>query len=210
MSFSREGDTLSGRLSKLKSFHQNEAYVWDIGCDHGLLGSSFKDNQEVMEIHLVDPAEAVIRNLKDSYISVPKIKIHHSTGQEIKIQNPGSNLVFIAGMGGMEIKSILEILLPQLNSSSQIVISPHRKILELREALSQWDLSLISETVIEEDAQFYQILSMRPGSGRRVSLYGYDLWQTPTGRRYREKDLLHFGQHRDEASKAYIRYLRDL
>lgn len=209
MSSSRVGDTLSKRLGKLRSFYNHEKHVWDIGCDHGQLGLSFHNISSVENIHLVDPSLPVIDVLKqkliDSYIT--KVKIYHQTGQSLSIKS-SSNCIFIAGMGGKEIGEIITHVLPQLNSSSRLVISPHRKILELRSLLNKLPVSLIEEEVILEDDQFYQILILAPGKGTPVSLYGENLWEGDTGKMYREHQLKAFGVHRDEASLSYVGFLR--
>jgi tRNA (adenine22-N1)-methyltransferase len=200
----------STRLTKLHSYYQNETHVWDIGCDHGYLGSSFKDIETVKSIQLVDPSMPVVENLKDSYISVPKVFIHHNEGQKLIINSP-SNLIFIAGMGGKEIGEIILNLLPQLDVSSRLIISPHRKIIELRTLLSELPLSLISEEVIEEDQQFYQILELTPNpNGMKVPVFGEQLWASDIGEKYRNHQLKHYKAHKDLASQEYVGYLETL
>lgn len=209
MSSSKVGDALSLRLGKLRSYYNQEKHVWDIGCDHGQLGLSFHHISTVENIHLVDPSEPVINVLKqklvDSYIS--KAKIYQQNGQSLSIKS-SSNCIFIAGMGGKEIGEIITHVLPQLNSSSRLVISPHRKILELRSLLNKMPVSLIEEEVIFEDDQFYQILILSPGIGTPVSLYGEKLWEGVTGSMYREHQVKAFGIHRDEASLSYLDFLK--
>jgi tRNA A22 N-methylase len=209
-SSSRVGEALSVRFKALQKHWVNHKHVWDIGCDHGLLGLSFVAYESVQKVHLVDPSGPVIENLKkkleDSYITKGKILIIHSKGQELKIESL-SNCIFIAGMGGKEIGEIVTKLLPQLDSSSRIVISPHRKILELRELLGQLPVSLISEEVIFENEQYYQILCLSPELGRKVPSFGEEMWESEVGRRYLEHQLKHFGPHTDEASKAYVNFL---
>lgn len=209
MSSSRVGDGLSLRLGKLRSYYNHEKHVWDIGCDHGQLGLSFHNISTVENIHLVDPSAPVIDVLKqkliDSYIS--KAKVYHQNGQSLSI-NSSSNCIFIAGMGGKEIGEIITHVLPQLNSSSRLVISPHRKILELRSLLNKMPVTLIEEEVIFEDDQFYQVLILSPGKGTPVSLYGEKLWEGETGSKYKDHQLKAFGVHRDEASLSYVEFLR--
>lgn len=209
MSSSRVGDALSIRLKSLRSYYNQEKHVWDIGCDHGQLGLSFHNISTVEKIHLVDPSLPVIEGLKqkliDSYIT--KAKVYHQTGQSLSIKS-SSNCIFIAGMGGKEIGEIITHILPQLNSSSRIVISPHRKILELRSLLHTLPVSLKSEEVIFEDDQYYQILNLIPGRDNPVPLYGEGIWVGDIGARYREHQLAAFGVHRDEASLAYVEYLK--
>lgn len=208
------GDNLSLRLSTLQSYYSNEQVVWDIGCDHGLLGLSFSQIETVKSIHLVDPSEKVINTLnkkiKDSYISIPKVFVHHQEGQSLIIES-NFNLVFIAGMGGLEIGEIIKNLLPQLDETSRIVISPHRKILEVRALLNALPICLLSEQVMIENGQYYQIieLGLTP-NGMKVPKYGIDLWQSPLGEEYRQYQLKYFDYHKDLAAQEYVKYLKAL
>ncbi len=210
----REGENLSARLARLRSFCPGTGHVWDIGCDHGLLGLSFSQDP-VTSINLVDPSAAVIENLKHklrsnaSYITKAHVFLYENQGQKIKI-NSINNTVFIAGMGGEEIGLIVSSLLPQLDQTSLLVISPHRKVLELRKLLGSLELTLLHEEVLAEDGQFYPILVLAPGPGTEVHPYGEKIWEGETGTAYREQQLLHFGVHRDEASLAFVGYLKSL
>lgn len=213
MSFSRVGDSLSERLKSIRHFHTNQRNIWDIGCDHGLLGLSFEAS-DVDSIHLVDPSKPVIdtlvNKLKDSYITKGKVFITHKEGQSLIIDSL-SNCIFIAGMGGKEIGEIILHLMPQLDESSRIVISPHRKILELRKLLNKLPLSLIEEKVMIEDDQYYQILCLSPKEGgEKVSLYGEELWNSETGENYRQHQIKFFTPHQDLASQNYVSYLSGL
>jgi tRNA A22 N-methylase len=211
MSFFRGGQPLSSRLSKLQSFYQGESHIWDIGCDHGLLGLSFSHHPEVKSINLVDPSALVIdvlnKKLKDSYIS--NATIFHEHGQKIKIKSP-SNCIFIAGMGGKEVGEIILHLLPQLEPDSKFVISPHRKIMELRKLLSELPLGLKCEEVLIEDKQFYQMLVLVPGKGAPIHPYGKDIWRGKEGREYLDHQIRYLSVHRDEASLEYLKYLKNL
>lgn len=207
------GDKLSLRLQTLHNLYTNETNIWDIGCDHGFLGLSFAD-ASVESIHLVDASVSVIDKLLikniDSYITKPKVLITHSSGQNLKITS-SKNLILIAGMGGEEIGEIIKHLLPQLDSSSLIAISPHRKILELRGKLRELPVTLTSEVAIEENGQFYQILALRPGTGaQKISLYGEELWSSEIGKQYREHQLKHFSFHQDLVSKGYVKFLKSI
>lgn len=206
---------LSLRLKTLRDCYQNEESVWDIGCDHGLLGSSFRDIHSVKQIHLVDPSLPVINVLKntiDSYITIPDliISIHHSRGQDIQLSTQ-NNLIFIAGMGGKEIQEILHSLIPQLSTQDRVVISPHRKILELRSYLNSSALKLEREFSLEENEQFYQAMILtKKAHFSEVSLYGEEIWTGEVGRKYRIQQLTAMKSHQDEASQAYWRYLNSL
>ncbi len=216
MSSSRVGVALSKRLSKIKSYYENERHVWDIGCDHGDLGLSFSDNQSVEAIHLVDPSSKVIDQLqiriKDSYITIPKINIKQIKGQKLTIEKQ-NNIIFIAGMGGKEIGEIIQSLLPLIDSSSKIIISPHKNILELRVLLNQLPISLIDEDIVFENNQYYQLIVLRPDnsvSSSKVSLYGSLLWTKVHSENYRDHLLKYFVHHRGALSIGYVNYLKSL
>ena len=162
----------------------------------------------------MDPSTSVIETLtnklEDSYITKDKVFITHKQGQTLNIDSL-SNCIFIAGMGGNEIGSIVSHLLPQLDDSSRIVISPHRKILEIRKLLNQLPLSLIEEKVMEDGGQYYQILCLSPvNGGQKVSLFGEDLWLSETGESYRQHQIKSFTPHQDVASQDYVSFLTGL
>jgi len=203
---------LSKRLKALSEYYDHQSIIWDIGCDHGLLGSSFQAITSVREIHLVDPSVEVIKFLTDAYITNPssKIHIHQQHGQNLKI-NHSSNCIFIAGMGGKEILEISLNIIPQLTAKDLLIVSPHRKILELRAYLKESILNLVEEKLIWEDGQYYQIfcLSLDPKYSK-ISLYGDDIWKGDTGRKYHSHQLEAFLSHQDGMGKAYTTFLKEL
>lgn len=198
------------RLEALKAYYQGESHVWDVGCDHGLLGSSFLNEPSVQKIFLVDPSPDVFKSLKDSYITYGKIDLINKKGQDLKIETK-NNLFFIAGMGGKEIGGIIQSLLPHLQSCSRFVISPHRKILELRSLLRELPLKLEKEEVVWDKGQFYVVLSLKPDitGEKKVSLFGDELWQSEMGEHYRQQQIQFFSLHKDEKSQQYIDFLRE-
>ncbi|HXH29422.1 MAG TPA: tRNA (adenine(22)-N(1))-methyltransferase TrmK [Bacteriovoracaceae bacterium] len=211
MSFFSRGETrLSLRLKKLQQLQQGTEVIWDIGCDHGLLGTSFLTQPEIKKIHLVDPSEEVINKLRDTYITNEQISIHHGFGQSIELDK-NTKTIYIAGMGGKEIKEIILNLIPQLSETDQLIISPHRKILELRKFLENSPLRCAHEEVIEEANQYYQILSLTLKKNYpEVSPFGDGLWESVTGTSYRRHQIQSFSLHKDVASVEYVRYLRGL
>jgi len=208
---------LSKRLEKIRSFHGCIESIWDIGCDHGDLGLSFAHLPEVKEINLVDPSPLVMdvlnKKIQAAYIAfAKKIKTHLSKGQNLKIQKENTKTIFIAGMGGKEIGEILDSLSNYLSVNDTIVISPHRKILELRAKLQHSHFRLQKEEIFFEDGEFYQIISLSTDPGfSQVSPYGnISMWRTPWGKIYRDKQIFNFSKHRDSLSKDYVSYLNSI
>ena len=165
-------------------------------------------------IHLVDPSTLVIDTLKhfiNSYITDPffKIRIENKKGQEI-LPGPEKKIIFIAGMGGKEILSILHHLETKMSPEDDIVISPHRDLLPLRKELSESRFSLGKESLVFDEGRFYQILALNRREGRKVHPYGEEIFRNDLGDKYRAHQLSTFTAHQDLQSAGYVRYLRDL
>lgn len=179
------------------------------------MGLSFLPNPQVKNIHLVDPSDDVVKVLKqkliDSYITIPdSIFVHHQKGQDLKL-NHESKLVMIAGMGGKEIKQIIEALTPQMKAQDRLVISPHRYVFELRSFLNPSEWRLQKEVLVKENQQFYQILSLEKNPELpEVHPFGLSLWADQLGQEYREHLLRTFSLHKDTLSGSLVAYLKQL
>lgn len=198
----------------MHNFYRFESCIWDIGCDHGLLGLSFTEIDSVKEIHLVDPSALVMKTLsaklKDSYITKKDfIFCHEIKGQEIKLTT-FSNLIFIAGMGGKEIREILIHLISQLKPQDRVVISPHRKILELREFLANSKLHLEEEMCLIENGQFYEVMVLGPTASKKVHPFGESIWKGAVGEKYRNHLIEAFTPHQDPLGQGLVSYLKAL
>ena len=130
-------------------------------------------------------------------------------GQEI-ILGSESKLIFIAGMGGKEIEHIADHLRPQLGPRDDLVISPHRDILALRDWLSRGPFFLERESLVLDRGRFYQILSLSLREGRRVHPFGEEIFEGELGREYRNHQLGTFSAHKDVHSAAYVNFLNRL
>ena len=189
--------------------------MWDIGCDHGQLGLSFRDRDDIASINLVDPSEKVIdvlkKKLEGSYITKSiQINIFKEKGQNLKVDEH-KKIIFIAGMGGKEMGFIIQNLAPQITFQDRLVLSPHRNILDLRKQLHESELGLLKELTIKEDGQFYQILCLCKSLDLpRISLYGEGVWTGETGKEYRHHILKSYSGHNDTNSKGLVSYLRNI
>lgn len=205
---------LSPRLNSLRSHYCSHESIWDIGCDHGKLGLSFLNEALVKNIHLVDPSPHVIKTLSnfiDSYITEQsfKIKIHMKNGQEI-IPGTERKLVFIAGMGGKEIDSIVHHLYPYLTVQDDLVISPHRDILPLRQTLHDSEFSLGKESLVFDEGRFYQVISLKINGPKKVHPFGEEIFTGEEGEKYRLHQINTFSAHQDMRSQEYLEYLKGL
>ncbi len=205
---------LSPRLGSLRSHYHSHESVWDIGCDHGKLGLSFLTEEKVKKIHLVDPSPHVIHKLIhyiDSYITEGnfKIQVHAKNGQDV-VPGPEKKLILIAGMGGKEIESIIMHLFSFLTPEDDLVISPHRDILPLREKLNRSSFSLENESLVFDEGRFYQVIALKVKGPRKVHPFGEEIFRGEEGEKYRLHQMSALSAHQDERSRAYVEYLRGL
>lgn len=207
---------LSKRLYALYTSYTDSEDIWDIGCDHGELGLSFRTHPEVKTINLVDPSFDVVNKLRnkinDSDIPEGKIiNIHHQKGQNLNIKTETKKCIFIAGMGGDEIVEILNKLKGNLTIKDTIVISPHKNIQQTRRDLNSSGFKLIKEKLIYENNYFYQVLILTTNTlFPNISQYGIEIWQDELGERYRLKELSYLKHHKDALSLDYFAYLNQL
>lgn len=161
----------------------------------------------------MDPSDKVIKNLKaivDSHITKQELYLHQQRGQDL-ILNSASKIIFIAGMGGKEIREIIDHLLPQLTPADRLCLSPHKNLLELRKHLASMPIGLIAENLVQDLGRYYQVLCLASDSKLpRVSHYGEAIWRSPEGKGYREQQLRHFSAHRDHTSQKYTEFLKGL
>lgn len=108
--------SLSLRLQKILSLLPEKTELWDIGCDHGLLGLAGLITGKCQFVHMVDTSSTVIDRLQKKlqsprYLELwekfqEKIKFHSCSGEEVVSQATGC--VVIAGMGGETLTKILD------------------------------------------------------------------------------------------------------
>lgn len=120
---------------------------------------------------------------------------------------PERKIVFIAGMGGKEILSILRSLENKISFNDDIIISPHRDLIPLRKELNQSSFSLGKESLVWEEGRCYQILSLNLRDKRKVHPYGEEIFQDE---KYLAHQIATFSAHQDVQSREYLRYLEGL
>lgn len=187
--------------------------LWDIGCDHGLAGLEAAKQGAFRHVCFVDPSSSVINKLKEtigadipSGVSYSVIEVR---GDQIKVQLR-NNVFLLAGFGGVQIIESIEAIRKQLSSPARFVLSPHKNNLAVREYLHRGEWHLVSEEIVEEAGQFYEILQLESRPGSPVSLFGVEQWAGPAGVRRRDDLLKKLPFHRNPQDQAFYRYLLTL
>ncbi len=164
---------LSKRLTFLAKlclrYHQSGIPIYDIGCDHALVGEYLLQHGENLEIIGVDRSRAAIERtekyFKNKYAYIPSgvtyknnvLKlIHHDASKFLTKKS----LFLLAGMGTRTIISIMENLLSQ-NTGNIFILSAHTEIDKLKQYLIKSQLEIVEETILEDNGQSYEILIVR-------------------------------------------------
>ncbi len=203
----------SHRLARLVSHCGEGEILWDIGCDHGLAGLLAGKSGAFKHVCFVDPSSFVIQKLKQ-YIGadIPigfSYSIFEGRGDQINV-TLSNNVFLMAGFGGVPIIETVEAIRKQLKSPARFVLSPHKNTLAVREYLHRGEWHLLSEEIVEEAGQFYEILQLESRPGSAVSLFGTEQWDSPAGERRREDLLKKLPLHRNPQDRAFYQHLLSL
>jgi tRNA A22 N-methylase len=203
----------SHRLGRLVSHCGVGEMLWDIGCDHGLVGLLAGKSGAFKHICFVDPSSSVIQKLKQTIAAdIPKgfsYSIFKERGDQIKV-SLRDNTFLMAGFGGLPIIETIEAIRKQLKAPARFVLSPHKNTLAVREYLHRGEWHLLCEEIVEEAGQFYEIIQLESRAGTPVSLFGTEQWSGPAGELRREDLLKKLPLHRNPQDQAFYQHLLSL
>lgn len=165
----------------------------DVGCDHGKVSVECLLRGKVERVIACDVSPKSLQKAVDlaKLLQVDGIEFRVGDGLQV-INDSEADCVVIAGMGGMEIISILSHA-PQ--GIKRLVLSPHRNAIELRRFLSERGIYIAKDFIIKDGAKFYDVIVAEIDSDKDPTL---DRRQLLLGKNTRSQDF-------DE----YIKYLQN-
>ena len=121
----------SQRLLKLYEQLRPGEPVWDVACDHGLLGLRALKAGIFPEVHFVDPVPEIIlklsNRLKGESFEQERTRAHLHVMPFSQVQEKISGTVVMAGVGAHTILNEVVALSAQVYFEPQrLVLSPHR------------------------------------------------------------------------------------
>ncbi len=151
---------LSFRLKKIKNLISSDSnIIWDLCCDHGQLGKSLLPNKK--KVYFVDIVPHIINSLEKS-ISSKNCEFQIKDATEIRIENRIDESIVMAGVGGWTCIKILEALKNKYcNLKSEFILAPQKNLLTVKEYLLENEFTLISEDIIQDKKNYYNILKVR-------------------------------------------------
>lgn len=172
---------LSTRIEALVNItDENYEEIWDLCCDHGIIGISYANLHKPQKIYFIDQVEGIIDKL---VLHLPSAISEETTfvatcmpAEKIRINENTKNLVIMAGVGTETIIKTLKNLKAQNLKNTHFLLSTHKHPQKLRKFLIDENFSLIKEKLIYEGRHFYEMLLIDSEKNNEISLVGDQMW----------------------------------
>jgi tRNA A22 N-methylase len=146
------------RLDALYSLIEPGRPLWDIGCDHGLLGIRALQEELVPEAHFVDSARPVIDRLENVIPNDLKSRSHlRKTKAEALNWSQVKGTVVLAGLGSNTIAKIIKSIPPSVGPNIKLVLSSERG--DIKPVLKNLGWSVESEVRCPQGPRFRIVIS---------------------------------------------------
>lgn len=136
----------------------------DIGTDHGYLPIELIKNGIARKAYAMDINKGPLEKARKNIASAKE------DGKVITILSNGldkmpddTNVVVIAGMGGMLISKILEANKRKLKGLEALIVSPHLDETNLRMKLHELGFAIESETMVLDQGKYYPVIQCKRG-----------------------------------------------
>lgn len=106
--------------------------IWDLCCDHGMIGLLAYSQGGFPALHLLDRAKSVMENLRQNLLSFPprnpeQVYTYCQDAMSVHVPSTQSNII-LAGIGSKAIVRILQNLLPRLRGDHRFVLSTQSQL----------------------------------------------------------------------------------
>lgn len=184
--------------------------VWDLCCDHGLLGLHLHESERHGHVYLVDQVPTIVDKLRTQYDdrNNGQLSIQLAAAETIHLPDQPKQCFIIAGVGGETAATIaiavitkIQALLTQRPSGEthfELLISPNKHVYALRDTLRALPLTLVEEVFINDKGRHHEHMRLRyveDGEVKKeIGPIGDALWQpaTPNKLNYISKLVQHY------------------
>ena len=146
---------VSSRIKTIADFIKDGDVLVDVGADHGLLELYLLAKYQNISITAVENKIGPYKILEQSLKGLKNIKLSFSDG--ISCVNSDTKTVVIAGMGGINIRNILNKHPDKVDGLTKIVIDAHRDIDIARKAIINFGFRISKEKIVFEQDKFYVV-----------------------------------------------------
>lgn len=150
---------LSRRLKTVGDFVGPGEIVADVGADHGILELYLIGKYDNVYVTAIENKKGPYKNLSDGLRALRNIRLSFSSG--LTAVNRETETVVIAGMGGYNIKKILDEYPKKVKKVKKFIIDAHRDIPVVRKTLIDYGFNISKEKIVYEQGKFYVINCFR-------------------------------------------------
>lgn len=175
--------TISTRIKAIGDFIEAGEKVADVGADHGYLELYLLAKHNDIFITAIENKKGPYLILERNLKGFKKVKLSLSDGLA-SIDESFTTLV-LAGMGGLNIKKILDKRSEKLEFINKIVVDAHRDIDVARKTIVGYGYKISREKIVFEDNKFYVIIEFL----KTTNSYNYSEDEYEFGYRIYKNDL---------------------
>ena len=174
---------ISTRIKAIGDFIEAGEKVADVGADHGYLELYLLAKHSDIFITAIENKKGPYLILERNLKGFKKVKLSLSDGLA-SIDESITTLV-LAGMGGLNIKKILDKRSEKLEFINKIVVDAHRDIDVARKTIVGYGYKISREKIVFEDNKFYVIIEFL----KTMNSYSYSEDEYEFGYRIYKNDL---------------------
>lgn len=156
---------ISKRLKKISEYVDDNSYVIDVGCDHGLLSIYLVENKKNIKVIATDinqnALNNAIKNIKKNNLE-NKIKTVLTDGLD-NIDTNKINTIIISGMGSHTIVGILYKNMKKLKNVDTLILQSNNDLDFLRYKITKINYKIENETLIKDQGIIYTIIKFTKG-----------------------------------------------
>ena len=152
-------DFKNNRIKEIAKYIRPYKKIADVGCDHGyLIVEAFK-NHEIDYAIAIDNKQGPLDSAKYNILKYGfNNNVRFSLSSGISDIDDDTEVVIIAGMGGLLINQIIKDDIDKLMNVKRLVIEANRNQYDCRKYLSSIGYYISDEEIVLENNKFYQII----------------------------------------------------
>ena len=177
------------RLRTIGDLIKTGEKVADVGADHGLLELYLIATHPGMEIVAIENKLGPYKNLQDTVSCLKNVRLSYSDG--LTAVDKDVTTVVLAGMGGLNIKNIIEANPLKLKRVGKIIIDAHRDQDIARKTIIEQGYKISQEIIVYEEEKYYVIgefirSETIPSYSEDELEFGYKLYNDKLWHQYKE------------------------
>lgn len=172
---------LSKRMQMVAGMVSKGNVTADIGCDHGFVSIYLIEQEICPRVIAMDVNEGPLLRAKEHIAQrglESSIDVRLSDGID-KLQDGEAESIIIAGMGGRLVMKILSSHMDRVKHLKEIILQPQSELHFVRQFLSENDLHIVQEDMVEEAGKYYPCIKAVYSEGKKEAYTDVENWYGP-------------------------------